>query len=96
MTGNSLTANQEVEHIQWAFSLDDAPHLPLTGENHPLRRELAKWMSWANLVTILLAAAIVLGAILGILAEMPPRQIALQCAVMAAAALGFYGLVNLL
>jgi protein TonB len=58
MTGDSLTANREVKHIQWAFALDDAPHLPLTGENHPLRRELAKWMSWANLVTILMAAAI--------------------------------------
>lgn len=45
---------------------------------------------------ILLAAAIVLGAILGFLAEMPPKQIALQCVVMGAAALGFYGLVNLL
>ena len=45
---------------------------------------------------ILLAAAILLGAILAFLAEMPPNQIALQCAVMGAAALGFYGLVNLL
>jgi hypothetical protein len=45
---------------------------------------------------ILLAAAIGLGAILGLLAEMPPRQIALQCAVMGGAALGFYSLVNLL
>ncbi len=45
---------------------------------------------------MLLAAAIGLGAILGLLSEMPPRQIALQCAVMGGAALGFYGLVNLL
>ena len=36
---------------------------------------------------ILLAAAIVLGSILGFLAVMPPNQIALQCAVMVAAAL---------
>ena len=45
---------------------------------------------------ILLAAAIVLGASRGFLAEMPTKQIALQSAVMGAAALGFYGLVNLL
>ncbi len=58
MTGDSLTRDNEVRHIQWAFSLDDAPTLPLTGENHPLRQELAKWLSWANLVTILLTAAV--------------------------------------
>jgi hypothetical protein len=45
---------------------------------------------------ILLAAAIGLGAILGFLAEMPPKQIAMQCATMGGAALVFYGLVNLL
>jgi len=45
---------------------------------------------------ILLAAAIGLGAILGLLAEMPPKQIAMQCLTMGAAAAGFYGLVNLL
>ena len=45
---------------------------------------------------ILLAAAIGLGAILGLLAEMPPKQIAMQCATMGGAALVFYGLVNLL
>jgi hypothetical protein len=45
---------------------------------------------------ILLAAAIGLGAILGLLAEMPPKQIVLQCAAMGGAALMFYGLVNLL
>ena len=44
---------------------------------------------------ILLAAAIGLGAILGLLAEMPPKQIAMQCVVMSGAALVFYGLVNL-
>lgn len=58
MIGESLSRDNEVRHIQWAFSLDDAPTLPLTGENHPLRQELAKWLSWANLVTILLTAAI--------------------------------------
>lgn len=45
---------------------------------------------------ILLAAAIGLGAILGLLAEMPPKQIVAQCAAMSGTALVFYGLVNLL
>ncbi len=45
---------------------------------------------------ILLVAAIGLGAVLGLLAEMPPKQIAVQCAAMSGAALVFYGLVNLL
>ena len=58
MTEKTLTPKPDVRHIQWAFSLDDAPSLPLTGENHPLRRELAKWMSWANLATILLVAVV--------------------------------------
>lgn len=45
---------------------------------------------------ILLAAAFGLAIILGLLAKMPPKQIALQCAAMGGAALVFYGLVNLL
>lgn len=45
---------------------------------------------------ILLAAAIGLGAVLGVLSEMPPKQIAMQCAAMSGAVLVFYGLVNLL
>jgi hypothetical protein len=45
---------------------------------------------------ILLAAAIGLGMILGLLAKMPPKQIAAQCVAMSAAVLVFYGLVNLL
>ena len=35
-------------HIPWAFSLADAAHFPVTGETHPLRREVAKWLAWAN------------------------------------------------
>ena len=45
-------------HIPWAFSLADAIQLPLTGEHHPLRREFWKWLSWGNLVTVLIAIAI--------------------------------------
>jgi TonB family protein len=29
--------------------------LPLTGENHPLRREFNKWMSWGNASTLMLS-----------------------------------------
>lgn len=45
---------------------------------------------------ILLAAAIGLGMVLGLLAGMPPKQIAAQCTAMGVAVLVFYGLVNLL
>lgn len=44
-------------HILWAFSLAHAPSLPLTGEEHPLRRELARWLSWASGITLVLALA---------------------------------------
>ncbi len=45
---------------------------------------------------MLLAAAIGIGLVLGLLAKMPPGQIAAQCVAMSAAALVFYSLVNLL
>jgi protein TonB len=41
-------------HVPWAFSLADAAQLPVTGEMHPLRRETAKWLSWANGVSLVL------------------------------------------
>ncbi|MFH1844272.1 MAG: energy transducer TonB [bacterium] len=44
-------------HIPWAFPLDGVPQLPVTGEHHPLRRELARWLSWASAVTLLLVMA---------------------------------------
>jgi len=56
MPGNHDTLN--VSHIRGAFSLEDAPSLPVTGEQHPLRRELAKWLGWANVSTLLLVAAL--------------------------------------
>jgi protein TonB len=58
MNGNNASAGPDVRHIQWAFALDDAPSLPLVGEQHPLRQELAKWLTWASLFTVLLAAAV--------------------------------------
>ena len=45
---------------------------------------------------ILLAAAVGVGLVLGLLAKMPAGQIVAQCAAMAGAALVFYGLVHLL
>lgn len=50
-----------VPHIPWAFPLAGAPSLPLTGEQHPLRREFARWMSWANGATLLLVLAVFAG-----------------------------------
>lgn len=35
-------------HIPWAFSLNEAPSLPATGEGHPLRQEAARWLAWAT------------------------------------------------
>jgi len=55
MSRHSHIREKETVHIPWAFSLDDAPSLPLTGDNHPLRRESAKWLSWANVITIAIA-----------------------------------------
>ncbi len=65
-------------HIPWAFRLDDAPQLPLTGESHPLRRELARWLSWANGITLLLGVLAFAGWWLWShrqVAVEPPREI---------------------
>lgn len=65
-------------HIPWAYSLDDAPRLPLTGEDHPLRRELGRWLSWANGITLLLGALVFAGWWLWShrqVPEPPPREI---------------------
>jgi TonB family protein len=43
---------------QFAFAIADAPRLPLTGEQHPLRREFARWMTWANATTLLACLAV--------------------------------------
>lgn len=40
-------------HIPWAFSLTEAPNLPLAGDKHPLRRESNKWLYWSNGVALL-------------------------------------------
>jgi protein TonB len=46
----------DLAHTPWAFSLTDADEFPVTGDRHPLRREFAKWIAWANGIT--LAAAV--------------------------------------
>ena len=58
MSARTGSGAGEVRHIRWAFALDNAPALPLVGEEHPLRRELAKWLTWATALTILLTAAV--------------------------------------
>jgi protein TonB len=44
-------------HIPWAFSLADAPRLPVTGDSHPLRREWTRWIGWANGIAVALGLA---------------------------------------
>ncbi len=46
---------EETSHIPWAFHLENAPRLPLTGNEHPLRRERTRWLAWANVTTMVLA-----------------------------------------
>jgi periplasmic protein TonB len=58
LTGAGAVAQVRVSHIPWAFALDDAPSLPVTGELHPLRRERARWLRWANLGTLVLGLVI--------------------------------------
>ncbi|MBU0742961.1 energy transducer TonB [bacterium] len=65
-------------HIPWAYSLEDAARLPLTGESHPLRREFMKWLSWANGAALLLGALLFAGWWLWShrqQPEPPPREI---------------------
>jgi protein TonB len=58
MSRQDPTGRSSVPHIPWAFSLAEAPSLPVTGERHPLRREFGKWLSWSSGATLLLAAAL--------------------------------------
>jgi len=48
------------------------------------------------MLLILIGAAVAVGLLLGLLAKMPARQIALQCVVMSWAAFVFYSLVSIL
>jgi hypothetical protein len=48
------------------------------------------------MLLILIAVAVAVALLLGVLAKMPPKQIAAQCLVMSGAAFVFYSLVNLL
>ncbi|MDY0110661.1 MAG: energy transducer TonB [Candidatus Krumholzibacteria bacterium] len=47
-----------VRHIPWAFHLDNAPRLPLTGDQHPLRREFARWLAWGAAIALLCGLAV--------------------------------------
>lgn len=48
--------SRDALHIRGAFSLSEAPQLPLTGEQHPLFLERMRWMLWGNVATLLVAA----------------------------------------
>lgn len=39
-----------------AFSLANATHLPVTGDLHPLKREFTRWLTTANVISLLVAA----------------------------------------
>lgn len=49
-----------------------------------------------TVLLLLLAASILVGLLLGVLAKMPPLEILAQCAAMSFAAVVFFGLVSLL
>jgi protein TonB len=40
-------------HIPGAYPLTQAVHLPVVGDDHPLRREFTRWLTWANGATLL-------------------------------------------
>lgn len=41
-------------HIRFAYSLAGATQLPVTGDNHPLSKEAARWIIWSGAVALLL------------------------------------------
>ncbi len=43
-----------------SFSLSDAPRLPLTGSDHPLHREFARWLTWASVAALAVGMALFL------------------------------------
>ncbi len=65
-------------HIPWAYALDDAPALPLVGEGHPLRRELARWLGVAGGATLLLALVLLSAWLWWSQRTPPPAPVARQ------------------
>jgi len=47
-----------------SFSLSEASRLPLTGSDHPLRREFARWLTWANVLALTVGMTLFLGWVL--------------------------------
>jgi protein TonB len=52
-----MSRTKDPLHVPWAFSLTEAPRLPLTGEKHPLDREFWRSLGGANLAVLLLGLA---------------------------------------
>jgi TonB family protein len=40
------------------FSLANAGHLPVTGDLHPLRKEFSRWLTWSNVICIVIGGSI--------------------------------------
>ena len=49
----AVASEADVTHIPGAYPLSGVAHLPVVGEEHPLRREFTRWLTWANGLTLL-------------------------------------------
>lgn len=47
-------SGKNVLHLPGTFPLTGAAHLPLTGADHPLRREFSRWLGWSNGIALAL------------------------------------------
>jgi len=63
-------------HPLASFPLSDAPRLPLTGSDHPLRREFARWLTWANAAALAGGLSLFLAWVLwsGVRSEAPVER----------------------
>ncbi len=71
-----MSGNKDTVHIPWAFSLTEAPRLPVTGEDHPLAHEFRKWLLWANGTALVLGLALFLSWYL--VTHLKPKPVPVQ------------------